>query len=120
MYFERRDLNSFSEPVSSDQLKMGQVYFLVGFIDDKMLVPMLEAYVFIGRNLEPQDQDRLYFQTFASHKQGMTWSTSSPDDGQEFLCQPEDQLGMLFEYEHALNELLKCSLRRKKYFNRTG
>jgi hypothetical protein len=120
MYFEGRDLNAFSEPVSSGQLKTGQVYFLVGFIDDKMLVPMLEAYVFIGRNLKPQDQDRLYFQTFVSHKQGLTWSSSSPDDGHEFLCQPEDQLGMLFEYEHALNELLKCSLRRKKVIRGTG
>jgi hypothetical protein len=114
MYFEGRELHSYSEPVSLDRLKVGQVYFLVGFIDDKMLVPMFDAYVFIGRDLEPEDQGQLYFQTFASHKQGLTWSSSTADDGQEFLCQPENQLGMLFEYEHALNELLKCSLRRSK------
>lgn len=111
MYFEGRKLTSYSQPVSPDKLVVGKVYYLLGFMDHKAV--LFEAYQFIGRNLETEDQDRLYFQTYASYKQGLRWSTSSTDDDmREFLCQPQDELGMIFEFEHALNELLKFSLRK--------
>ena len=114
MYFEGRELSSFSEPVTHHQLKVGEVYFIVGFIDDHMHVPTMEAYVFIGRNLQPEDHAEYYFQDFSSHKAGITYDSSSPDDAAEFLSQSEDELGLIFDYEYALNELLKCSLRRKQ------
>lgn len=114
MYFEGRELTSYSQPVSHDQLIVGEVYYVVGFMDQKVV--MLEAYKFIGRNLHPEDQNRFYFQTYASYKQGLRYSTSASDEDMlEFLCQPQDQLGMMFEFEHALNELLKFSMRTRAF-----
>ena len=52
MYFDGRDLKSYAEPVSSSELQEGQIYFSINYVDDEMLVPVIETLVFIGKNLE--------------------------------------------------------------------
>jgi hypothetical protein len=62
MRFEERELKPYSEPVSPDELQIGETYFTVLFLDTNGDVPVLEPRVFIARNLEPADEEKLYFQ----------------------------------------------------------
>jgi len=64
--FEARDLKHYGEFVQPSDLIEGETYFAVQFLDDQMLVPKLDPLVFVGRNLEPGDAGRLYFQDAAS------------------------------------------------------
>jgi hypothetical protein len=48
-------LNDYAKPVSPSDLRRGQIYIDVNYIDYEMLVPVIETLVFIGRNLKRTD-----------------------------------------------------------------
>jgi hypothetical protein len=100
--------------VSGSELKEGVVYFSVGYVDQALLIPTVEAVVFIGRDLEPGDSGRAYFQDFESHARGVRYGVASEEDGARFFMGPEGKTGHIFEYQRALEELMRCSLRREK------
>ena len=111
MHFAGRELKPYAEPVEPDQLKIGEIYFGVYFLDKDGFVPILEPRVFIGHDLEPEDKDKLYFQDFASYMKGLRYDTPSAGDEAVFETGAEKHV---FEYERALDVLLSCSLRREK------
>lgn len=78
MRFEERELKRYAEPVPPEELKDGETYFAVLFLDDDGLVPTLEPLVFIGRDLEPGDEGKLYFQDYGSYRGGVRFETASP------------------------------------------
>jgi hypothetical protein len=111
MHFEERELKPYAEPVPPEELKNGETYFAVLFLDDDGRVPTLEPLVFIGRDLDPGDEGKIYFQDYASYRGGVRFETASPDD--EAIFQTGREKGV-YDYEHALDVLLLCALRRRK------
>src|SRR5690242_5613038 len=69
--FEIGDLKPYVEYVRSEDLREGTIYFKVGYLDDMALVPMLQPYVFIGRNLDEDDEQEVYFQDAGSYASGI-------------------------------------------------
>ncbi len=117
MRFKARELKPYAEPVSASELREGSIYFFHQYVDDEMLVPTLDPVVFVGRNLEPGDEDRVYFQDVDSYRRGIRYdSVTKKGDDAEFYSGSEKELGHVFEYERALDQLLACSLRRRKAF----
>jgi hypothetical protein len=108
--FEGRDLKPYGEYVEPSNLVEGETYFAVHFLDDQMLVPELDPLVFIGRNLDPGDSGRLYFQNVASYMSGVRY----PDGGNAEIHLVEENAPFVFEFERALDVLLRCSLRRQR------
>jgi len=51
MRFEERELKPYAEPVPPEELKNGETYFAVLFLDDDGLVPALEPLVSPGEIL---------------------------------------------------------------------
>jgi len=114
MRFEARDLKPYAHPVTAKVLERGNVYFSIQFADDAMLIPIMETWVFAGSNLHPEDaQNHLYFQDVESYLQGIRYGTAT-DENATFQVALEENTNHFFEYEYALEELLKCSLRRRK------
>ncbi|HZE68521.1 MAG TPA: hypothetical protein VE135_03220 [Pyrinomonadaceae bacterium] len=113
MYFEGRELSTSAEPVSSTELQPGEIYFAVNFVDHEMLIPIVETLVYIGRNLEPGDIGKVYFQDIESHREGVGYLSSSKDNLARFLGGSQNELGHIFTFEKALDVLLGCSLRRR-------
>jgi hypothetical protein len=115
MRFEERELKPYAEPVTPDTLKAGEVYFSVQFTDEDMLVPIMETWVFAGRNLDSEDVDvdRLYFQDVESYLQGIRYE-SAADENASFQVPSKNDINHIFDYERALDQLMKCSLRRRK------
>lgn len=122
MYFDGRELKPYAEPVSSTELQEGAVYFAVNYVDDDMLVPVIETLVFVGKNLQPDDVGEAYFQDVSSYREGVPYGFDSDDGGAThasagpctFYSGPENELNHIFNYEHALDELMRCSLRRRE------
>ncbi len=111
MRFDARDLKPFAEPVNSETLREGTVYFAVTFVDDDMLIPFMEPVVFAGRHLIG-DRDELCFQDIDSYQQGVRYDTASPDAPATFHT--GDAVKHMFEFERALDVLLRCSIRRRE------
>jgi hypothetical protein len=113
--FEARDLHPYAEPLTESELREGAAYFIVHFADDKGLIPLMSPVVFAGVDLAGDGEGRLCFQDYHSYQQGARYSTATTGHGVECeleTCLPADR-GFVFEYEHALNVLLVCSLRRR-------
>jgi hypothetical protein len=113
--FEGRDLKPYGEYVQPSGLVEGEIYFAVHFVDDQMLVPELDAVVFIGRNLERGDSGRLYFQDAASYMRGIRYGKigEHADDGDTKIHVVEENSPFVFDFERALDVLLRCSLKRQ-------
>ena len=69
MYFEGRELKEYAEPVSATELREGDVYFALNYVDCDLLVPVVETVVFIGRDLEPDDVGQVYIQDVESYRE---------------------------------------------------
>ena len=120
MRFEARELKPYAEPISKSELREGEVYFFVTFADDEMLVPTMDTVVFVGSNREPGDEDRVYFQDVESFTRGVRYDTASDDNPAVFHCGSERELGHVFDFEHALDQLMACALRRQRAAARTS
>jgi hypothetical protein len=75
-----------------------------------MLVPELDPLVFIGQNLESGDSGRLYFQDAASYVSGIRYGSG----GKAEIHVVEENAPFVFEFERALDVLLRCSLLRRQ------
>ncbi|MEM9688392.1 MAG: hypothetical protein AAF917_02845, partial [Pseudomonadota bacterium] len=113
MEFKDRTLKPYTEPVSASTLQKGELYFSVQYLDDEMCVPTIDTLVFVGRETRPGDSPILYFQDAESYRDGVRIDNERRDQAQ-FLAQPEDQLSAVFTYEKALDQLMACSIRRRK------
>jgi hypothetical protein len=70
--------------------------------------------VFAGTNLDLEDEDGwLYFQDVESYRQGVRYDSATSENA-NFQVQTNKGINHIFEYERALEQLMKCSLRRKK------
>lgn len=98
--------------MSDRDLKEGEIYFALTFVDDDMLIPSLEPVVFIGRDLEGDGRHQLYFQDAESYRAGIRFGAEGSGDNATFFCGAK--ASHVFDYEHALNGLLRCSLRRQE------
>ena len=109
MRLEAREIPDYAEPVKPDQLKVGEVYWAVRFIDQDMLIPTLEPRVFIGRDLESGDSGLLYFRDAPSY-----FRTATEESEGIVVTMHESDLTYLFEFDRALDRLLVCSERRRR------
>lgn len=116
MRFPERELTPYAEPVLATELSEGSVCFSVTFVDDDLHIPVIETLAFVGKS----DDGLLLFQDIESHRQGISRDSATNDHPATFFRCSEDQLKSIFEYEHALDELLRCFLRRQSSGNQEG
>ena len=103
-----------AQPISAADLHQGSIYFFVNFIDEEMLIPTMRTMVYIGENLEPGDKDQVYFQDIDSVNRGVEYLSDGDGDNALFETGSKYELGHVFDFDHALDVLLGCSIRRKK------
>lgn len=109
MRFEARQLKPYAEPVSANELKRGKEYFSVTFVDDECCIPIIDTLVFMGKT----DEGLLRFQDVVSYRRGVR-PDQDPGEGHATLYEcTEDQVSAIFDYERALDVLMRCSLKRR-------
>lgn len=113
MRFEAVDLKPFAESISSDLLHAGRVYFAIGYVDRAMLIPEMQTLVYIGKDLDPGDNGKFYFQDVRSHREGARYGVNEGDDRAKYYSGGKKEITHIFEFSCALHELMKCELRRR-------
>jgi hypothetical protein len=115
MIFEGRELKPYAEPVSPNVLKEKEVYFVLQYLDEDCLIPIMEPMVFLGWEKSEDGSRAACFQTAHSYEGGVRRESVTDQQQEEFLTQPADQLNFIFDFEHALSNLMLCSLRRRGF-----
>jgi hypothetical protein len=112
MRFEAREVEDYAEPVASSDLRKGESYFMLQFMDDTMLVPIMTPFVFVGTHSWESGDERYILQEYDSYAAGERF-----DPGGEslvaFQLYRANEMNHIFEFEKALNVLLRCSIRRR-------
>jgi hypothetical protein len=113
LYFERRELRPYAQSILPSQLEIGHTYYHVSFVDPDLSTPVMEPLVFVGFKRNKKEnvanfQDALSFYNKTRHRKAT----------RELHVFPVTDLGSIFDFESALDELLACSVRRSK--SRTG
>jgi hypothetical protein len=114
MRFEARELKPYAEPVSADDLKEGEIFFFLDFIDRDLLIPEFTAVVFIGRNIVNDGSDKVFFQDAESYLAGVRHDSPKAEANATFYSGAQDDTSHIFDYERALDCLLACSIRRRE------
>ncbi len=114
MRFEARELKEYAEPVAFEDLNAGAVYFSVQFLDEEMLIPVVEPYIYLGKDLFTGDLNRYYFETFEAYSSGIRYESARQDQLDCFQVTSKGEFSHLFEYERALDVLMTCALKRRE------
>lgn len=111
--FEQRELPTAADPVRAEELKIGDTYFKVSYADADMTIPLVDSVVFIGFNLDGDEEDTLYFQDVESYRSGVriTDTDVEPEDA-TFYATQASTLHAMFDFQGALEDLMRCSIRR--------
>jgi len=88
------------------QLKIGNVYFKVEFVDRERTIPRLTPWVFAGRDLDGASPGELFFQDYESYRRGAKFNSGSSASFEMVL---ETDGSGVFEFERALDYLQRCS-----------
>lgn len=117
MRFEIDDLKPHVEYVRNDELREGEIYFRVIYLDDFTLVPMLQPFVFIGRDLNEGDEHQVYLQDATSYASGVRFESALDDGvdvGNAYIISGSASDVHVMEFEEALKALINCELRRRE------
>jgi len=112
LHFER-DLPTHAEPVSASDLEIGETYFSVQYLDEDLLVPKVETLILAGKEQDTGGGAVFCFQDLDSYRQGIRHGSADVMKG-VFYLQDERDVKHIFKYERAVDELIKCALRRRK------
>lgn len=112
--FPATQLKPYAEPVTAREAQPGRVYFALQYVEPDLLVPTLEPLIFLGWNLEGDDPDARFFQSFDSFVAGIRYRSRKEDDWQYFQAYGPNEGKHIFEYERALEALMACALRRRE------
>jgi hypothetical protein len=113
--FDKRDLSIAAISVRTEELRVGDTYFHVHYVDQDMKTPIVSSLVYVGKNFGDDEVSTLYFQDVESYLAGVRLTDDNADpDSAWFESWPEDSFHAVFDFERALEELMRCSIRRKK------
>jgi hypothetical protein len=108
MYVEAREITQYQDSIKLTDLKVGGVYYMVGFYDD---IASIHSLVFIGNNLDQESQAEgvLYFQDSISYFAGIRYGNDEPNSSVPalFLTVTANNLSGVYNLEAAL-EILTC------------
>src|SRR5271165_2868584 len=116
--FPSRLLRHGSEPVRAADIRVGAVYYDVGYYGSDCLFPCVLPYVFAGFGLSGDGDDLAYFQDINSYAAGVRFGDDRSEEDAEFLCQSH-QIGSMYTFDVALEALMKVSLDRDRVMERS-
>lgn len=115
MRFEGREINELIEPVAADDLREAGVYFQLKDFDSDCFLLEVTPWVYLGRDLDEEDDGVLYFQDACSHRDGVRMSDRTRRDEVTFQLARVESQNVMYEFEKALEQLMWCSTRRRKH-----
>ena len=81
-----------------------------------MIEPLVETLVYLGINLENDEEENFYFQDYNSYRDGARIDDENNCYRGSIYSGPKDKKGTIshiFKFDKALEELMRCSLKRE-------
>jgi len=103
--------------ISVSRLAIGDVYFLVGYLDEAKRLPVVETLIYIGNDLGGEIDGSPYFQDVESyHVSGPLTSpeTQSVDIDAHIMTPGTVPPKNLFGFDGLLDELSRCGARVRR------
>jgi hypothetical protein len=115
--FDKREIDLYAQHVTYDELTVGGDYYMISYADGDFRIPIMESLIYLGKDIVGDSPtETLYLQDMESYRAGVR-ITDKPERGTyELYGLKPDQLDMLFDFERALEELMRCSMQREKKF----
>ncbi len=110
MKFESRELKPYMETVDPAELKIGEVYFTVSYVDDQLLLPIMLSLVYLGTDLQGEVSGVHYFQDLDSYTEGVRFGDEQSEGPGSIHF--GDIVKGIQRFDQALAALMSCSLRR--------
>ena len=114
LLFASREVSQDSEPVTADDLEVGQVYFDLGYADSDLLIPSMETLV-LKKTREKNGLRVFLFQTATAHFSGIEIEEAGSCEFPMLVEYDENSLNAIFDFEGMFEQFLICSLRREKF-----
>lgn len=108
-----RAVPPYAEPVTPSDLRKDQSYFMVTYVDEDMLVPVVQTLIFLGRNATGKHPGFLCFQDAESFFDLGPYPQKKRGPGDLYVC-PDEGLSNIFTLEKALKSLSRCLERRTR------
>lgn len=112
MIFPERQLLKHATPVSASELVVGKEYFIANFVDAEMLIPEVQAIIFVGTDIPTNGSDEFVFQDASSFFKGIKPEDATADQPVHLFACPASGLSSIYAFDAALDVLLRCALRR--------
>ncbi|MCU7853102.1 MAG: hypothetical protein KZQ80_12920 [Candidatus Thiodiazotropha sp. (ex Monitilora ramsayi)] len=92
----------------------GEVYFRLVYPDVDMSYPIVQSFVYVGKNLSDEDQeDTWYFQFADDYAQFGSFIDSSQGE-RRVCCETQTTVSCMLDIESLANELLLAESRRQR------
>jgi hypothetical protein len=97
----------------ADQFIVGEVYFRVTYPGPSLKYPLVESFVFVGKNLSDEDTEETWYFQFADSyaKSGSIVGSSGGD--RRVACVSRNELHEMFDEEQLLEKLRAARQRRR-------
>ena len=90
----------------------GQVYFRVTYPDGSMSIPLIETFVFIGKNLSEEDQEETWYFEFAEDYVFLGNAVTSDKQGIRVCALSASELDSMDDISGLATELEAANERR--------
>lgn len=101
-----------AQSVRPSELVKGSTYFMVSYVDDDLLIPIVEPMVFLGRSIHGDADGKLYFQNAESFTHHGPYPEATDGD-QDVFAFPDEGLGSILNLDEAVEELQRCLARKR-------
>lgn len=107
-------------PLDATKLKQGDICVSVSYLDEALLVPIVETFVFIGVDILNKGGNELFFQSAESYFSNGPYRAgdNSTDNKECLLVAPPDTLSNMFDVQHASEVIERCAERWRLRHNR--
>lgn len=98
----------------SDRFTVGELYFRIKYAEPARRYPLIDSFVYVGKNLSDEDtEDTWYFQFADSYAKGGSILASGGGD-RRVSCVVARELGDMLDEKQLLGELGAARSRRSK------
>lgn len=106
-----------TNPIQAIELVVGEIYFTVHYVDNDMLLPVMETLVYLGSSITNEFKDRLVFQDLDSYTDLGIYPNNEephPTEKLNIYSWATNSFKGIYNLDDVVIILKACSERRKK------
>jgi hypothetical protein len=96
----------------NDPYIAGEVYFRITYPGPSLNYPLIESFVFVGKNLSDEDTEDIWYFQFADFYAKFGSILANPEGDRRVACVTQNELQEMFDEQQLLEKLRAARQRR--------